>query len=167
MILQNNIKEIVMDILIKKLSLVDSVRTYDWSTMEFFIELLKDSNDKIIKIEDFRDAYYKIMYPFNIKENFYYNIWRTFQNCRWLDIKYYNDNYLTCTATVYDSDNDSGARTKLRFILTSKIDINFIHHIENNIDYEFDKYLEKEYEKHLYNQKIKWISKIRSKLLED
>lgn len=157
-----------MNELIKKLKYIDnSVYCDDWNVYRKLSTGVQDKKYEILKCNyneySFNDDY--IINKLLDKSEYNY-IWITYQGC--IDM-FFNlrEDYLECKVTVYNGRRLDGSRESKRFIVTVKVDLEFIENLNSDIDNSFERKLEVEYNQYLYNKKIEWITKRQKSILKE
>lgn len=143
----------MMEKLIKKLQAVDTVKSRKWDTV---LAIHKVFDKVTIKEKEWADSFKNKnpdLYPLDLSN---IKIWSTYDiKCIKLDF-YIKEGELMCDAVIYDGDLYDGHMKGERFRAKLCIPINFISEIENEINREFDIYLDEEYEEYLEEQKKVW-----------
>jgi len=163
--------------LFELLALVDGVTSCKWRTVMEIVghpasgmpgylnNTGYKSNDAIVLNKQWHDdwkAKNPEYYPLNLTK---LGTWSTFDNTC-VDLFFTNkDNKLHCRARIYDGNNMHGYRTNLRFTAEFILPNKFIKVLEDNIKYEFERFLEEKHEVYLEEQKKNWIEDLRHKFL--
>jgi hypothetical protein len=153
--------------LFELLTLVNGVWNSQWGMVLKLVEAIKvESVD--IKHKQYADKIRRDnpeWYPLDLSE---VDTWSTFNTC--IELRFINDitpwnghpnNQLACEVKIYDGDSYYGYRKNLRFEALLHLPTAFIHDIERDIEYQFNKYLSNCYIDYLEAQKQLWIHNTR------
>jgi len=144
--------------LFKKLELVGYVEETNFLVKEIIAGL----NNETITYKDFKDERQWAFFHGNIKKE---TIW--FDDGARRNLKFYlEEKELYCNVNVYERDT-YGCVTFPRFSVTLILPKEFIKEIEDKIESDFSKFLERQYEIYLDHEKRQWMGKLAKKLLLD
>ncbi len=154
------------------LALIGSVKSSRWSMVQEIVQAFSE-NGMVILEKEWDDVFKKMNpehYPLDLSS---IHTWSTFDNTciellftvGGLVEKKDKDRKLHVHVRIHDGHCLGGHRTKLRFTAEIIMPDDFIHTIENLINWEFESYLDDKYEKHLEKQKQAWLNNLRTKIL--
>ena len=92
--------------------------------------------------------------------------WSTYQGC--LDMQFSltpGQTSVVCMADVWNGHNLDGERTTHRFRAEITLELDFLQHLEPNIEYAFQAALEGMHAAHLQKQKLEWMHTRRVEIL--
>ena len=139
--------------LIRKLRAIGGVHTRNHSIAFMIKELIISKNVELISYKP-ADPFYnahKNLVPIESDKT-----WCTFENLISTSFKVFNSEKLLCEITLYNGDYHGNQATE-RFNLGILLSIDFIEHIEWYINDRFLRIMKEEYEKHLEEERQKWI----------
>lgn len=153
--------------LLKLLKLVGGLYTHNWDTVCKIVRLIDKGTITVVSSE-WKDRFKKDnqkRYPLDLTK---ISTWASYQDCAELEFSIDKNQKVICKAKVWESDLDpEGYRTEQRFVATLEIPISFLKHIESNILYQFDLYLNRKHTEYLEKQKTLWINNLKSKILNN
>jgi len=92
--------------------------------------------------------------------------WSTYDSCFEFRFSINDKNQLHCFSQIFDGGLLYGERKKLRFTTNLIFPDHFILHLDHEINFQFNRHLEKEYECFLLEQKRNWCDNKRKELLK-
>lgn len=109
-------------------------------------------------------------YPLNLEEP---KTWSTYGKCISLSFRVEeivneagnSEQKIICFAKVYEGDMVNGLPKEKRFEATIIMPDSYIYELEKDIEYDFDSFLNKAYERHLEVEKLRWISNMKDEFL--
>lgn len=149
-----------MDTLVKKLNLVGTITTDNYTLGWDIYDLVVEDKCEIVSINP-SDDYYQFR-KLNIKNK---EEWTTYGDCREMIFHYINEQIAVevKTYTHITSMEHRRLKWKAEFLLP----IDFVTKIQTQIDRAFDKFCEKAYDDHLEFLRTQWIKKFKEELLSD
>lgn len=146
----------------KVLGLVGSVTSSDWNKILKIVEQISTIEVKEKEWADPTKNEHPEFYPLDLSN---ISIWSTYQDC--VELKFsVIDSKLYCHVRLYEGDNLTGMRKRMRFIATLIMPDSFIKEIDGYIYYALSNFLENAYEEHLNSQKIIWMETMKAEILK-
>lgn len=145
-----------MNILTKKLKILKRINLYGFKYVSLLIENLKNGG-KVIDSEvfDWSMSYNLKNYP-EFKLDFTdIKLWSTYDDCASFEVEFKNGKVIV----VAHIDNEK------KFCVTIQVTNKFLTKIADQINWDFEDYLEKLHENYLEEQKKIWMKKTSDKLL--
>ncbi len=142
------------------LTIVGNVTSTRWDTVLNLVECINNGGAKIIKKqwENHHKGKSLDIKPMDLHD---INIWSTFDGTCINLFFTINKDELHCYVKIYDGESFGGYRKGLRFSAELNLLHDFIHKIEREINWELNCHFDNEYEKHLEDQKKKWINEMK------
>ncbi len=160
-----------LNTLIKMFEAAGPVKSSWWNDVMRVVETInEDPTVKILK-KEWSSAYLK-SYVERPKLNLNdINAWSTYDGEECINIVFNVEDkkgqkYISCNASIYDGTSFGGHRLNLRFTATIMLPIEYALKLENSINYQFDKHLERSYENYLEIQKSNWINDLKTQILK-
>lgn len=143
------------------LTLIDGVTAYRWTSL---VEIVKCINKSKVVKKKWADSFKQDRpehYPLDLTD---INTWSTYDGC--FSLKYcIEGKKLVCYAVIYNGESYRGNRTTQRFTAKIILPLRFIRKIREYIMDSFDEYLDREHKSYLKQKEDKWISDLRTKIL--
>ena len=145
------------------LSLTNGCDVSSWENILTIVKYIKEDKATIISKEWLNgNDRFPELYPLDLTE---LKTWSTYSRC--VDIRCYTQGKkLICDTTIHDGDNFSGYPTRRRFTAIVGVPIKFIKYIKDDIECDFDEYMNDKYRQYLLTIKSKWITKSKQKIFD-
>lgn len=148
-----------MDILIKKLNFVGSIKTNDYNLGMDIYNLVAEDKCEVVSIQpsDFFYGFSKL----NIKDK---EQWITYRDCREMSFRYINEQ-IAVEVKTYTHYRYGKEGMYLKWKAEFFLPIDFVIKIQTDINRAFDEFCNKAYDNHLEFLRLQWIEKFKEELL--
>jgi hypothetical protein len=144
--------------LFELLTIVQIVHSKKWENVLQLVDFIY-KGQAVIKDKKWDDLFKQHNIKLDLAE---ISNWQTYEETC-IDLAFSNlttleniNNQLVCDVKIYDG-NQFGEKYRLKFTATLWLPPDFIHLLEEILEYAFNKYLEDSYQKYLESQKKLWI----------